>query len=342
MKPNFSLYRGYTAAEFASDAYFQEWVWYADADAEKYWQAFLEKHPEQTDQVLMGRELVQYGKVMPVPALTDAEKAALRQDILQSIEGVQQTVGFRAGWLRWAVGIAAAAAAIIVAVPFFRQPATTTVAEILTAQTGAGETRTILLPDSSVVTLNANSRITYPEDLNQQSKRNISLSGNAFFKVTKKATHASFEVHTASLTVAVLGTQFNVNARSRQTEVALTEGKVQLTGNSPDQEQMLLAPGEKASFDTASGKLGKTAMDKRLYAAWTAREWRFSSTSMTDIANLIEAYYGIPAEFRDARIRNKKITAVIPVTDLPTLVNILSKTLDLQISLEPTKLIVQH
>lgn len=341
MKPNFSVYQGYSAADFATDSYFQQWVWQDNEAVDRFWRSYLEAHPEQADQVLVARELVQYGKAQAVPALTAEEKAALREDILQAIEAPHS--GRRGtGWLRWSIGIAAAAAAIYFSLPFFRPTEKIMVPETLVAQTGAGETRSIVLPDSSVVTLNANSSISYPEDLNTRSTRAVSLTGNAFFKVMKKSSHASFEVHTESLNVTVLGTQFNVNARSRQTEVALTEGKVKLTGNTASRQEVLLAPGEKARFDTASGNLGKSAMDKRLYAAWTEGQWRFSSTSMADIASLIEAYYGIPTVFRNKRTRDKKITAVIPVSDLPTLVKILSKTLDLQITQEPKQLIVQH
>lgn len=341
MKPNFSVYQGYSAADFATDSYFQQWVWQDNEAVDRFWRSYLETHPEQADQILEARELVQYGKALPVPALTEEEKAALKQDILATLEAPRGG-RIRAGWFRWTIGIAAAAAGIYFSLPFFQPAKKIMVPETLVAQTGTGETRSIVLPDSSVVTLNANSRISYPEDLNTRSTRAVSLTGNAFFKVMKKTSHASFEVHTASLTVAVLGTQFNVNARSRQTEVALTEGKVKLTGNTASRQEMLLAPGEKANFDTASGNLGKSAMDKRLYAAWTEGEWRFSSTSMADIAGLIEAYYGIPTVFRNNRTRNKKITAVIPVTNLPTLIKILSKTLDLPISQEPKQLIVQH
>src|SRR6185437_3682694 len=81
-------------------------------------------------------------------------------------------------------------------------------------RTGYGEIKSVLLPDSSVVTLNANSKLRIPEQWTEASGRQVWLEGEAYFAVQKKAATAEkFVVHTTEVDVEVLGTKFNVNAR---------------------------------------------------------------------------------------------------------------------------------
>lgn len=90
--------------------------------------------------------------------------------------------------------------------------------------TGNGETKTIVLPDNSSITLNADSRISFNES-NWLDNRIVSLSGEAFF-VVKKGT--KFEVISEVGKVGVLGTSFNVKAREDQYEVACFTGRVEV------------------------------------------------------------------------------------------------------------------
>ena len=67
------------------------------------------------------------------------------------------------------------------------------------------------LPDASNVTLNLASTITY-DAANWNDNRSLNLNGEAFFKVSKGQ---KFTVNTPSVTVEVLGTQFNVYQRNK-------------------------------------------------------------------------------------------------------------------------------
>src|SRR5579872_616700 len=89
-------------------------------------------------------------------------------------------------------------------------------------RTGYGEIKSVLLPDSSVVTLNANSTMRIPEQWTEASGRQVWLEGEAYFQVQKKpATAEKFVVHTKEVDVEVLGTKFNVNARRERAVVSL-------------------------------------------------------------------------------------------------------------------------
>jgi len=157
----------------------------------------------------------------------------------------------------------------------------------------------------------------------------------------KKTDQRPFTVHTSTLSISVLGTEFNVNARNKATTVVLTEGKVKLKLNEIESTTMYMSPGEKVQLDTLNKAFMKFKTNKLLYSAWTDGKWNFSSTSLLDITNLILEYYGIETMYSNEKAKRLKISAVIPVTDLRSFTNILAKTLDLKITEYQNKLHIQ-
>src|SRR5690606_24222208 len=89
------------------------------------------------------------------------------------------------------------------------------------------QTNTFSLQDDPEGVLNSCSRFTYNKK-NWANQREISLDGEAYFKVTKGN---KFSVKTLEGTVTVLGTQFNVFARDGFFEVACYEGLVSVAIN---------------------------------------------------------------------------------------------------------------
>lgn len=90
-------------------------------------------------------------------------------------------------------------------------------------KTDYGKTASILLQDNSQVTLNSNSKITYPNFF--KFHRNIQLKGEAYFEVAKGK---PFTVVTSQGEVRVLGTKFNIISSSNFFELQCFEGKVQI------------------------------------------------------------------------------------------------------------------
>src|ERR1700754_3482998 len=83
--------------------------------------------------------------------------------------------------------------------------------------TAYGETRSVILPDGSLVSMNANSTIRYSRFAFGKSNREIFLAGEADFTVTRSAGGQPFVVTTdRDLNVLVLGTRFTVYARAKQ------------------------------------------------------------------------------------------------------------------------------
>jgi len=92
--------------------------------------------------------------------------------------------------------------------------------------TAFGEQRTIQLADSSIVTLNADSRIQLR--LNGTHRDIELLRGEALFKVAHDPSRP-FTVQTKTAIVQAVGTQFNVYERPNGTRVSVLEGRVKVT-----------------------------------------------------------------------------------------------------------------
>ena len=88
----------------------------------------------------------------------------------------------------------------------------------------AGFTYNVTLADGTEVTLNAGSRLKYPEEF-VGDLREVELSGEAYFNVTKSG--QPFEVNIDGSKIRVYGTRFNVKGRQQKTvETVLIEGKI--------------------------------------------------------------------------------------------------------------------
>ena len=200
-------------------------------------------------------------------------------------------------------------------------------------RTGYGEIKSIMLPDSSIVTLNANSSIRIPEEWTEASGRQVWLEGEAYFQVQKKpATAAKFVVHTRQVDVEVLGTKFNVNARRQQAVVSLEEGKVRLSVHGSDAAvlqkatPMVLRPGQVVTVD--GGQHAKINEDKDVVArsGWTHHEFHFDNTPLKDIAGMIEDTYGYRMEVADSSMLQVAISGDVRVGNVEEMIKVLEGT----------------
>ena len=81
------------------------------------------------------------------------------------------------------------------------------------ATTGKGEQVTISLPDGTQVTLNAESRLSYNLSNFNSDERRVAFDGEGYFRVAKNPS-SPFSITAKGLKVSVLGTTFNLRARS--------------------------------------------------------------------------------------------------------------------------------
>lgn len=149
--------------------------------------------------------------------------------------------------------------------------------------TEIAETAKLTLPDASEVVLNADSKVTY-DDTDWDLQRNITLEGEAFFKVAKGKI---FTVSTDLGQVQVLGTQFNVEARKDYFEVSCYEGLVSVTFNNTTQK---LPAGASLLFIHGE-RMERTVSNRE--PSWLNRESSFERVPLQFVINELERQFKI-------------------------------------------------
>lgn len=253
------------------------------------------------DLVLLAR--ADPGNVTALPAKAPVAVAQERS----GIEGVS-----RRHTLRRRALIAAGLAAVTVAGLWaFRHDAATAV-----YTTGIGEQKSFALPDGSVVTLNAVSRLQV--NYTEQSRDLRLLTGEALFNVASQP-QRPFRVRTAQTLTQAVGTRFNVRNRSSDTVVTVIEGRVKVAGpaaapdtNTP--EWVFLAPGQGARLET-SGLMQVHDADLSAVTAWRDRRLVFASTRLGDAVAEFNLYNEAALELADAGLADIRITGAFYAND---------------------------
>lgn len=263
----------------------------------------------------------------------EAEAATVRP-----MEPAQAVRPWRA-WRAWAVGIAATTllmAGVIWGVWQGQQPA------MLSQQTQPGEIRELVLPDSSRVTLNGKSTLTYAPAWKEAEDRKVFLSGEAYFQVRKQpVSHARFLVVTPELTVEVLGTSFNVNSRSEQTDVFLEEGTVKINLEAKQEEPILMEPGELVSYAASKRQAIKTQQVKAdEHVSWKTGVMIFEDAPLLDILNKLAAANDLQFEVRNERLKDLKFTSGLPIKDLDITLRALERMLGDSIRREGQRILI--
>ncbi len=153
-----------------------------------------------------------------------------------------------------------------------------------TIATQYAENKEVLLPDTSKVILNADSKISYSAK-KWDDERSISLEGEAFFKVAKGR---RFTVATKDGIVTVFGTQFNVEHRRDFLEVTCFEGLVGVTFNGKETK---LPAG--TSFLAIKGNVLKASAPEADVPAWMNAESSFKSIPLKYVFDEFERQHNI-------------------------------------------------
>ncbi|WP_405380680.1 FecR family protein [Maribacter sp. LLG6340-A2] len=157
-----------------------------------------------------------------------------------------------------------------------------------TITTAYAENKTITLPDTSEVILNAESELAYNEK-KWDDKRNIELNGEAYFKVAKGK---KFNVATTNGTVTVLGTQFNVKNRKEYFEVTCFEGLVSVTINGKETK---LPAGN--SILTVNGKSITYKAEVNGKPSWLSSESSFRSIPLHYVMDELQRQFNIEVTY---------------------------------------------
>jgi ferric-dicitrate binding protein FerR (iron transport regulator) len=176
----------------------------------------------------------------------------------------------------------------------------------LTASTGYGETKEIVLPDHSVVVLNALSTLSYPERFSKE-ERLINLKGEGYFKVQKDS-GKPFKVQTDGMAVEVLGTVFNIQSYDNEEiiKTSLLEGSVAVQSGA---NRQILKPGETAYYNKASSLFEIRRENLSSITQWQQGILVFDNTPLSGIFKTLERQYPVQFNWRNTDLQQLRITA---------------------------------
>jgi ferric-dicitrate binding protein FerR (iron transport regulator) len=202
-----------------------------------------------------------------------------------------------------------------------------------------GEVRREVLSDGTEITLNANSTIRYSPGWKAGKDREVWLTGEAYFHVTKTPRRTRFIVHTNQFDIIVRGTSFNAVSRPDRVSVLLKEGSVLLQPIGGRDHTMEMRPGDFVEYhaDCEDGRMG--CLEKKDCRADSITAWKehrvvFNNTPLKEVARMIEEHYGVRVELGDAVVGDRVVFGVLANDDVDVLLKALQATADFRLERE--------
>lgn len=200
-----------------------------------------------------------------------------------------------------------------------------------------GQAIQVNLPDGSQIELNAGSKLSYDED-NFAENREVSLSGEAFFKVAKASNKSNgtdgnsasdgtgasgkqpFRVTTEGGYVDVLGTRFNVQAAKDKLLVGCFSGKVKVS-DTEEKEIVVIAQGEYVGLEAGKVQRNRVAGE---VPGWAEKEFTYDGTDLTEVIKVMEQEFDIEITCQDCKglpfsgkISNTDLRGSLDLVSLP-------------------------
>ena len=176
-----------------------------------------------------------------------------------------------------------------------------------TLSTPKGKIYKLLLPDGSLVWLNAASSIRFPTAFTN-GERNVEITGEVYFEVTKDA-KKPFRVYFSSPptgkegregAVEVLGTHFNINAYANEDAIRTTllEGSVKVSAMS-NRQSAILKPGEQVSMSQSSHLSQPIPVQTKKVMGWKDGYFSLDDLSLEALMREVERWYDVEVEYEN-------------------------------------------
>lgn len=185
--------------------------------------------------------------------------------------------------------------------------------------------RFINLPDGSTVALNENSSIEVGKHFIVNGKREVYLTGEAYFDIVHDFSRP-FIVHTGKIQTTVLGTAFNINASSKTGTVivTVTRGKVKVGDKS--RTFNVIDPYEQMVFNRNLTRHFKKPIDVGPVVAWKNEDIYFDDVTISNVAGQLKERFNVSIIFSNELIRDCRFSATFLKTQsLEQILNVIAE-----------------
>ncbi|RZM25680.1 MAG: DUF4974 domain-containing protein [Pedobacter sp.] len=182
-------------------------------------------------------------------------------------------------------------------------------ATLVVVKTEKNQLKKVILSDGSVIWLNGNSALSYPDRFGD-AKREVSLlNGEAYFDVHHDE-KKPFQVKAGKTLTNVLGTAFNISAYSwlETINITVTKGKVAVN-------KSILLPNDQLSYNKSTGQSEKKKLLGDHVILWMKGRLAFNDESFKAVAAILENKYPISIRFGDEKMEDFRFTARFEPSD---------------------------
>lgn len=201
----------------------------------------------------------------------------------------------------------------------------------------------IILEDSTVVYLNSESTLRYPETFSASNRR-VQLTGEAYFEVKKDPTRP-FLVESEGQTVRVLGTTFNIKAYPDDniTYTTLETGSIALYNPGHDSGELIISPGHQAMLNREEKAIDTKTVRTDVVTSWRHGRFVFQDLPLSKIMRDLSRWYDFEYEFTDPSVGDIVFIGSIPrYGDFVTAVAILEESGGIKFDISNNKILISR
>lgn len=197
---------------------------------------------------------------------------------------------------------------------------------------------TLVLADSTVVFLNAESKLQYPARF-EGKERKVYLSGEAYFDV-KSNPEKPFIVTAGGMDVRVYGTEFNVTAyEGESVRTVLVEGKVGVK-TTEGSEEVQLHPGQMAERE--GNGIVVQEVDTYTYTAWKDGKFVFEEENIERIMERLARWYNLNVFYANESVKNQLFNGVLTrFTEVEDILRVIEQTATVEFEIKGNTVIVK-
>ncbi|WP_287763702.1 FecR family protein [Bacteroides sp.] len=199
-----------------------------------------------------------------------------------------------------------------------------------------GESRQVVLPDSSRVWVDAGSLIVYPKDFSDVGTRTVYLTGSASFNVQKNP-DKPFIVKTTYMEVEALGTVFTVESYPADscTTATLEKGSIKVgidDGNTIDSS--ILSPNQQLVYSHTTRSMEIRTVDIALYKMAREGYLIFENSSFPHLMTSLERKFNVTIYYNSQKYEGTYNVKFAPEENLKDVLSILQQLIGIQYTIK--------
>jgi transmembrane sensor len=315
-------YRQYQTEDFLRDESFINWVLDPEGPENQAWKRWMNANPEKQEAAQKAIDIIRSFDFKQ-ETVADDFYVSLKQRIDHTIANEHTSPAKVRSFTGTRIKAAAVIAGLVICalvLYYVRKPSYTFIS------TPYAAIKTVWLPDSSEVILNANSSIRFNKS-RTDNKREVWVTGEAFFKVRHlniAGKAQPFAVYAGDAVIEVLGTEFNVKNINNTTGVLLRQGKVRFSIPA-NHSETIMQPNDYCLYNALQGKITTRVADPVLFTSWLEHKYRFEKATVQEVCETLKEYFGYDFIIRNPELATQAVSGTLELQNEQVMLYVLSE-----------------